>query len=153
MASCSTQRFHTIAVLVVLVAAAGILAFPILKVSVVAQPPPAAFQPTEIRIGPEISGRLLRFPVAPGESVHEDDTLIELSNPELEAALVLAKAELGETRAACDRVYAGPRQEQVDALALQVEKRDLGTVLDKSADKRRANAAGAAGDDHRSAFE
>jgi hypothetical protein len=35
--------------------------------------------------------------------------------------------------------------------ALQVEKRDLGTVLDK--DKGRANAAGAAGDDHRSAFE
>ena len=37
--------------------------------------------------------------------------------------------------------------------ALQVEKRDLGTVLDKSADKARANAAGTAGDDHRSAFE
>jgi hypothetical protein len=37
--------------------------------------------------------------------------------------------------------------------ALQVEKRDLGTVLSKSADKTRANAAGAAGDDHRSAFK
>ena len=37
--------------------------------------------------------------------------------------------------------------------ALQVEKRDLGTVLDKGADKGRANATGAAGDDHRSAFE
>jgi hypothetical protein len=38
-------------------------------------------------------------------------------------------------------------------VALQVEKRDLGTVLDKGADKGRANAAGAPGDDHRSAFE
>src|SRR5580704_2652254 len=37
--------------------------------------------------------------------------------------------------------------------ALQVEKRDLGTVLDEGADKGRANATGAAGDDHRSAFE
>ena len=37
--------------------------------------------------------------------------------------------------------------------ALQVEKCNLGTVLDKSADKARANAAGTAGDDHRSAFE
>ena len=37
--------------------------------------------------------------------------------------------------------------------ALQVEKRDLGTVLDKSADKGHANATGAAGDDYRSAFE
>jgi hypothetical protein len=33
--------------------------------------------------------------------------------------------------------------------ALEVEKRDLGPVLDKGC----ANAAGAAGDDHRSAFE
>jgi hypothetical protein len=37
--------------------------------------------------------------------------------------------------------------------ALQVEKRDLGIVLDKGADKGRANAAGAPGNDHRSAFE
>ena len=37
--------------------------------------------------------------------------------------------------------------------ALLVEERDLGTVLDKGADKGCANAASAAGDDHRSAFE
>jgi hypothetical protein len=37
--------------------------------------------------------------------------------------------------------------------ALQVEKRDPGTVLGKGADKGRANAAGAAGNDHRSTFE
>jgi hypothetical protein len=37
--------------------------------------------------------------------------------------------------------------------ALLVEERDLGTVLDKGADKGRANATGAAGDDHCSAFE
>jgi hypothetical protein len=37
--------------------------------------------------------------------------------------------------------------------ALQVEKRDLGTVFDEGADKGRANAAGSAGDDHRSTFE
>jgi hypothetical protein len=37
--------------------------------------------------------------------------------------------------------------------ALHVEKRDLGTALGKGADKGRANAAGTAGDDHRSAFE
>ena len=37
--------------------------------------------------------------------------------------------------------------------ALQVEKRDLGTILDKCADKGRANTAGAASDNHRSAFE
>jgi hypothetical protein len=37
-------------------------------------------------------------------------------NPELEAGLVLAQAQLGQARALRDRVYAGPRQEQVDVL-------------------------------------
>jgi hypothetical protein len=37
--------------------------------------------------------------------------------------------------------------------ALLVDERDLGAVLDKGADKGRANATGTAGDDHRSAFE
>jgi hypothetical protein len=36
---------------------------------------------------------------------------------------------------------------------LLVEERELGTVLDKGADKARANATGAAGDNHGSAFE
>jgi hypothetical protein len=37
--------------------------------------------------------------------------------------------------------------------AREIPVPDLGTVLDKGADKGRANATGAAGDDHRSAFE
>jgi HlyD family secretion protein len=131
MPSSSAQRFHTIAVLVVLAAAAGILAFLILRPSVVAQPPPAVVQPTEIRIAPEISGRLRHFAVAPGASVHKGDTLVELSNPELEAALVLAKAELGEARAARDRVYAGPRQEQVDTLARDIDMANANLVYAK----------------------
>lgn len=53
--------------------------------------------------------------------VRKGDTLVELSNPELEAGLVLAQAQLGQARAARDRVYAGPRQEQVDALARDID--------------------------------
>jgi HlyD family secretion protein len=131
MPSSSAQRFHTIAVLLVLAAAAGILAFLILRPSIVAQRPPGVIQPTEVKIAPEISGRLRRFAVAPGESVHKSDTLTELSNPELEAALVLAKAELGEARAARDRVYAGPRQEQVDALARDIDMANANLVYAK----------------------
>ncbi len=115
------QRIHTIAVVAVLAAAAGILAFLILRPGVTAQRPPGVVQPTEIKIGPEISGRLLRFAVAPGQSVRKGDTLAELSNPELEAGLVLAQAQLGQARAARDRVYAGPREEQVDALARDID--------------------------------
>jgi HlyD family secretion protein len=115
------QRIHTIAVVAVLVAAAGILAFLILRPGVTAQRPPGVVQPTEIKIAPEISGRLLRFAVAPGQSVRKGDALAELSNPELEAGLVLVQAQLGQARALRDRVYAGPRQEQVDALARDID--------------------------------
>ena len=116
----SAQRFHTIAVVVALAAVAGILAFLILRPGAVAQRPPGVVQPTEIKIAPEISGRLLRFAVAPGQSARKGDTVAELSNPELEAGLVLAQAQRGQARAARDRVYAGPRQEQVDALAQDI---------------------------------
>src|SRR5215471_8590409 len=118
MPSSSAQRFHTIAVIAALVVIAGILAFVILRPGIVAQRSPGVVQPTEIKIAPEISGRLFRFAVAPGQIVRKGDILAELSNPELEAALVLAQAQLGQAHAARDRIYAGPRQEQVDALAL-----------------------------------
>jgi HlyD family secretion protein len=121
MQSSSAHLIHTIAVAAVLAAAAGILAFLILRPGVTAQRSPGVVQPTEIKIAPEISGRLLRFAVGPGQSVHKGDTLAELSNPELEAGLVLAQAELGQARASRDRVYAGPRQEQVDALARDID--------------------------------
>lgn len=124
----SAQRFHVIAVVVVLAAAAGILGFPILRPSVVAQRPPGVIQPTEIKIGPEISGRLLRFAVGPGQSVHKGDMLAALSNPELEAGLLLAQAQLGEARAARDRVYASPRQEQVDTLAREIDRANANLV-------------------------
>jgi len=143
MPSSSAPRFHTIAVLVVLAAAAGILAFLILRPSVVAQPPQAVVQPTEIKIAPEISGRLRHFGVAPGERVHKGDTLAELSNPELEAGLVLARAELGEASAARDHVYAGPRQEQVDALARDIDMANANLVYAKQQFTRTSQLAAA----------
>jgi HlyD family secretion protein len=121
MPSSSNQRTHTIAVVAVFAAAAGILAFLILRPGVTAQRPLGVVQPTEIKIAPEVSGRLLRFVVASGQSVRAGDTLAALSNPELEAGLVLAQAQLGQARALRDRVYAGPRQEQVDALARDID--------------------------------
>jgi HlyD family secretion protein len=63
----------------------------------------------------------LRFRVAQGQSVRKGDALAELSNPEPEAALMLAQAQLGQASAARDREYAGPRQEQVDALARDID--------------------------------
>ena len=117
----SGRRRHTIAVLLVLAGSIGILAFLVLGSPALAPSAPGVIERTEIKIAPEISGRLARFMVAPGQGVHQGDMLSELSNPELEAALVLAKAQLAEARATRDRVYAGPRQEQVDALQRSID--------------------------------
>src|SRR3954447_19040131 len=121
MPSSTGQRTHTIAVLAALVATAGILAFLILRPGTEAQSPPGVIQPTEIKIAPEISGRLSQFVVVAGQGVQQGDILAELANPELEAALVLAKAQLGQEHAQRDRVYAGPRQEEIDSRQRAVE--------------------------------
>jgi HlyD family secretion protein len=141
MPSSSAQRFHTIAVIAALVVVAGILAFVILRPGVVAQRPPGVVQPTEIKIAPEISGRLFRFAVAPGQTVRKGDILAELSNPELDAALVLAQAQLGQARAARDRIYAGARQEQVDALARDVDMAKTATGFASHQDLDKSTAA------------
>jgi HlyD family secretion protein len=115
------DRTHTVAVLIALVGVAGILLFFILGSGVTALSAPGVVQTTEIKIAPEISGRLARLVVVQGQSVRKGDDLAELANPELSAALVLAKAEAGEARAARDRVYAGVRAEQVAILEREIE--------------------------------
>src|SRR5260221_7280878 len=77
---------------------------------------PGLVRVTEIKIAPEISGRLKQFRVAAGDIVHRSDVLAELDNPELAAAVVEAKAAVDLARATRDRVYAGLRQGQVDIL-------------------------------------
>ena len=115
------DRIHTVAVLMALVGVAGILVFFIVGSRVTVVRAPGVVQTTEIKIAPEISGRLVRLAVAQGQSVRKGDDLAELANPELSASLVLARAVAGEARAARDRVYAGIRAEQVTILAREIE--------------------------------
>jgi HlyD family secretion protein len=115
------ERTHTLAVLAALVGVAGILLFFVLNSGVTAPRSPGVVQTTEIKISPEISGRLARFAIAQGQSVRQGDDLVELLNPELSASLILAKAQAGEARAARDRVYAGIRAEQVAILEREIE--------------------------------
>jgi len=105
----------------------AILAFLILGSGVAPPRAPGVVHTREIKIAPEISGRLSRFAVAQGKGVREGDELVELVNPELSASLVLANAELGEARAARNNVYAGVRQEEVATLEREIEtaKADL----------------------------
>jgi HlyD family secretion protein len=116
-----SQRTYTIAVLAALLGAAGILVFLILGSGVAARRAPGVIHATEVKIAPEISGRLARVLVTPGQSVRAGDDLAELGNPELSAALVLANAQLSAAQAARDRVYAGIRDEQVQVLARDIE--------------------------------
>jgi HlyD family secretion protein len=116
------DRIHAVAVLMALIGVAGILVFFIVGSGVTAVlRAPGVVQSTEIKVAPEISGRLNRLAVVQGQNVRKGDDLAELANPELNAALVLAKAGAGEARAARDRVYAGIRAEQVAILAREIE--------------------------------
>ena len=77
---------------------------------------------TEIRIAPEISGRLARFLVEPGSTVQRGQPVALLDNPELWAAVGVARAQVERARSDRDRVYAGVREEQVQGLQREVAK-------------------------------
>lgn len=75
---------------------------------------------TEIRIAPEIAGRLASFQVTSGQKVHPGDVIAVLSSPELAAAVEEARANLQSARANLANVLAGVRKEEVDASAQYV---------------------------------
>jgi HlyD family secretion protein len=77
---------------------------------------------SEIRIAPEIGGRLANYLVEPGQAVQRGQPVAVLVNPELWAAVGAARAQLSKAQSDRDRVYAGIRQEQVQALQQEVEK-------------------------------
>jgi HlyD family secretion protein len=89
-----------------------------------AVPPPIVgmVRTTEIKIEPEVSGRVAALPVKVRDRVAAGAVVAELSNPELAAAVDEAHAAVAEARATRDRVYAGVRQERVNITAREVEK-------------------------------
>jgi HlyD family secretion protein len=102
-------------------------------------PPPAGMvRRTEIRIAPEISGRLVSLPVRAGEAVRKGDLLAQLDNPELAASLGEAKAAAASARADRDRIYSGVRAEEVAILADSVRTAEANLLL---AEQQNARAA------------
>ena len=93
---------------------------------------------TEIRIAPEISGRLVTVKVKPGDHVRKGDVLAILSTPELAASLLQAKAGAASARADRANVYAGVRKEEVDSAAQDVSIGEANLVL---AEKQYTRAA------------
>ena len=86
------------------------------------EPVPGMVRTTEIRVAPEISGHLARFLVERGSRVQRGQVVALLDNPELWAAVGVARAQVDRARSDRDRVYAGVREEQVQGLQREVLK-------------------------------
>ena len=91
---------------------------------------------TEIRIAPEISGRLTSVAVRAGQAVRKGELLAQLDNPELAASLGEAKAAAASARAERANVYAGLRDEERAILARSVETAEANLLLAEQEDAR-----------------
>jgi HlyD family secretion protein len=84
---------------------------------------------TEIRIAPEVNGRLAEIVVQPGQHVAKGDRLARLDNPDLQAALGEARAAAASARADRDNVYSGVRPEEVAIAGRAVETAEANLTL------------------------
>ncbi len=84
---------------------------------------------TEIRIAPEITGRLTELAVHSGQRVRKGELLAVLSNPELAASVGEAQAALAAARADRANVFSGTRPEQVAILARSVQTAEANLAL------------------------
>jgi HlyD family secretion protein len=91
---------------------------------------------TEIRIAPEITGRLTSVAVRAGQAVRKGELLAQLDNPELAASLGEAKAAAASARAERANVYAGLRDEERAILARSVQTAEANLLLAEQQDAR-----------------
>ncbi|RFB80930.1 HlyD family secretion protein [Methylovirgula sp. 4M-Z18] len=82
---------------------------------------------TEIRLAPEVNGRLQNVAVSPGQHVAKGDLLALIDNPDLVAAVGEGEAALVNARADRANVDAGVRKEevQIDAEAVHTAEANL----------------------------
>jgi HlyD family secretion protein len=84
---------------------------------------------TELHISPDTTGRLQSIRVVAGQSVKKGDVVAVLSNPELEASVLEAKAAAHQTLADRNNVYAGVRKEEQDIAGQNVRTADANLFL------------------------
>lgn len=77
---------------------------------------------TEVRVAPEVGGQLAAIKVQKGARVRAGEVVAELSALELTAAVTQARAALAAASASRDHVYAGVRDEEIAALASEIDK-------------------------------
>jgi HlyD family secretion protein len=101
---------------------------------------------TEVRVAPEVGGQLASIKVHKGDRVRAGDVVAELSAVELTAAVTQARAALAAASASRDHVYAGVRDEEIAALASEIDKAKsrlayAQSQLDRAAYLARSNTA------------
>ena len=136
------RRIRRIVGALVLVAVIGTLADLALRPTP-APPIVGMVRTTEIKIAPEVSGRIAALPVRAGDHVGAGTVIATLSNPELSASVGEARAAVGQSRAARDHVYAGVRQEEVDVAARAVDKATADLTLAEEQFRRTSAVTGA----------
>lgn len=140
----SRLQRHSRRVVAVLVAAAILGTLADLALRPAPAPPTVGMvRTTEIKIAPEVSGRIATLAVKAGEKVAAGAVVATLSNPELGASVEEARAAVGQARAQRDHVYAGVRQEQVDIAAREVDKATADLTLAEEQLRRTSHVAGA----------
>jgi HlyD family secretion protein len=97
---------------------------------------------TEIRIAPEVNGRLARVAVSPGQRVAKGDLLATIDNPDLVAALGEAEAALASARAEREHVYSGARPEEVQIASEAVRTAEANLALARQQNARVTTLAG-----------
>jgi HlyD family secretion protein len=132
------RRRHqlVIALAVAAVAIAGLLVF--LPRHQPSPPIAGMVRQTEIRIAPEITGRLASIEVRAGQPVRKGELLAVLGNPELAASLGEAEAAARSAVAERARVYAGLRAEEVSILVQAVDTAQANLLF---AEQEQARAA------------
>ena len=100
---------------------------------------PGMVQRTEIRIAPEVGGRLLSVAIQPGQHVKKGDVLATLDSPELAAALGEAKAAAASAKADRDHVYAGVRSEEVNIAEQSVQTAEANLLFAQQQNTRAAS--------------
>lgn len=141
MSASASRRGLGILTIAVLVGAGAVVAYRGKAARL--SPPPilGVVHQTEIRIAPETSARLLSFRATPGQEVHKGDVMVELSSPELVAAVEEAKAAAATARADRANVDAGVRKEEVDIAAQDVRIAEANLALAQQQHARAATLA------------
>jgi HlyD family secretion protein len=134
------RRILVLAV-IALAGGAGFFAFGAQRTGPAVPPIAGVVRETQIRIAPEISGRLESVFVTKGQRVKKGDTLALLSNPELTASVFESKAALAKARADRDNVFVGVREEVVNISAHDIQIAESKLALAKRQYERSAALA------------